>query len=59
MFSKHKVYYSVEMKDGNDFTFVCSYQSFNEAKTKLELLSSTTDNEYRILKIEKDIEQIE
>lgn len=59
MFTKHKVYYTIEVKDDDTFMFVCSYSSFDEAKNKLDELSSLTDNEYRILKIEKDIEQVE
>lgn len=59
MFNKHKVYYSVEMKtDDNSYIFICSYSSFNEAKEKVEELKSTTGNEYRILRIEKDIEEV-
>lgn len=59
MFNKHKVYYSVEMKTEDDsYLFVCSYSSFNEAKEKVEELKSTTGNEYRILRIEKDIEEV-
>lgn len=59
MFTKHKVYYSVEVKDEDTFTFVCSYASFCEAKAKVEELSNSTEKEYRILKVEKDIEEIE
>lgn len=58
MFTKHKIYYSVEMKDDDTFIFVCSYSSFEEAKNKLEELTNSTGNEYRILKIEKDIEEV-
>lgn len=59
MFNKHKVYYSVEVKTEDDsYLFVCSYSSFNEAKEKVEELKSTTGNEYRILRIEKDIEEV-
>ena len=38
MFNKHKVYYSVEVKDDEDDTyiFICSYSTFSEAKQKLD-----------------------
>lgn len=58
MFNKHKVYYSIEMKSDDSYIFVCSYSSFSEAKEKVEELKSLTEKEYRILKIEKDIEEV-
>lgn len=59
MFIKHKVYYSIEMMEDDEFIFICSYSSFDEAKIKLDELASATNKEYRILKVEKDIEQVE
>ena len=59
MFTKHKIYYTIEVKDEDTFNFICSYSSFDEAKNKLDELSSLTDKEYRILKIAKDIEQVD
>lgn len=59
MFAKHKIYYTVEMKtDDSSFQFICSYSTFNEAKVKASELKEHTGNEYRILKIEKDIEEV-
>lgn len=59
MINKHKVYYTLEMKDDDSFIFVCSYATYNEAITKMEELKSETEKEYRILKIEKTVEEIE
>ena len=58
MFEKHKVYYTVEVKSENSFMFICSYSTFNEAKEKVDSLVEQTGNEYRILKIEKDVEEV-
>lgn len=59
MFTKHKVYYTVEVKDSdNTYLFVCSFATFNEASAKVAELKCTTNAEYRILKIEKDIEEV-
>lgn len=60
MFTKHKLYYSVEVKDKDDDTyiFICSYATFTEAKHKLDELESSDDREYRILKVEKSIEEV-
>lgn len=58
MFNKHKIYYAIEVKFDDSFIFVCAYSTFNEAKAKLDELKLQNDNEYRILKIEKDIEEI-
>lgn len=58
MFNKHKVYYSIEVKDEDSFIFVCSYSTYKEAIDKLEELQNLYDKEYRILKVEKDIEEI-
>lgn len=59
MFTRHKIYYTIEMKDDDRFNFVCSYSNYSDAESKLRELRSISDNEYRILKIEKDIEEIE
>lgn len=58
MYSKHKVYYSVEVEDDDTFIFVCAYSTYDEAKERVDELSSSTDCKYRILRIEKDIEEI-
>jgi len=61
MFNKHKVYYSVEVKDEEDDTymFICSYSTFSDAKQKLDELESSNDCKvYRILKVEKSIEEV-
>ena len=59
MFTKHKIYYTIEVKlDDNSYSFVCSYATFNEAKARVDELMSQADREYRILKIEKDIEEV-
>lgn len=59
MFTKHKIYYSVEVKDedNDSFRFICSYATFTEAKQKLDELESNSDREYRILKVEKLVEE--
>ena len=44
--------------DDDSYMFVCSYSSFNEAKTRVEDLKLQTGLEYRILKIEKDVEEV-
>ena len=60
MFTKHKVYYTVEVKqDDMSYLFICSFSTFNEAKDRMNELKTSTNREYRILKIEKDVEQIE
>lgn len=59
MINKHKVYYTLEMNDDDSFIFVCSYATYSEAVTKMEELKSETEKEYRILKIEKIVEEIE
>lgn len=59
MFSKHRIYYTVEIKmDDDSYMFVCSFSTFNEANTKVALLKEQTGATYRILKIEKDIEEV-
>ena len=58
MFTKNKVYYSVEVKDEDSYVFVCSYATFTEARQKLDELESISDREYRILKVEKSIEEV-
>ena len=58
MFTKNKVYYSVEVRDEDSYAFVCSYATFTEARQKLDELESTSDREYRILKVEKSIEEV-
>lgn len=59
MINKHKVYYTLEMKDDDTYIFVCSFSTYSEANTKMEELKSETEKEYRILKIEKIVEEIE
>lgn len=44
--------------DDDTYVFVCSYSTFNEAKSRMETLKSHTGSEYRILKIEKDVEEV-
>lgn len=58
MFTKHKIYYTVEVKEEDSYMFVCSFSSFNEANAKVNELKEQTEKEYRILKIEKDIEEV-
>ena len=60
MFTKHKLYYSVEVKDeeAGTYMFLYSYATFTEAKQKLDELASSSDKEYRILKVEKSIEEV-
>ena len=59
MFTKHKIYYSVEVKEDDDsFRFICSYSTFTEAKKKLDELESSERREYRILKVEKLVEEV-
>ena len=59
MLNKHKIYYTLEVKDEDSFIFVCSFSTYSEAITKMEELKSETEKEYRILKIEKTVEEIE
>jgi len=58
MFTKHKIYYTVEVKTDDSFLFVCSFATFSEANETVSKLKEQTGNEYRILKIEKDIEEV-
>ena len=60
MFTKYKLYYSIEVKDEENgtYTFLYSYATFTEAKQKLDELVSSSDREYRILKVEKFIEDV-
>ena len=58
MFTKHKIYYTVEVKSEDSYIFVCSFSTFSEAVTKMEELKEQTGNEYRILKVEKDVEEV-
>ncbi len=59
MFVKHKIYYTVEVKmDDDSYMFVCSFSTFNEASEKVSSLKEQTGASYRILKIEKDIEEV-
>ena len=46
------------MLSDESYVFVCSYSSFSEAEAKLKELKDQTDADYRILKIEKDIEEV-
>ena len=61
MFVKQKVYYAIEIKDEDDsYRFICSYSSFNEAKEKVDELESSCNNSvYRILRVEKNIEEVQ
>lgn len=62
MFVKSKVYYAIEIKDEDDsYRFICSYSSFNEAKERLDELESSCNNSsvYRILRVEKNIEEVQ
>ena len=63
MFVKSKVYYAIEIKDDDgSYRFICSYSSFNEAKEKvdeLESLCNNNNNLYRILRVEKNIEEVQ
>jgi len=59
MLSKHKIYYTLEMKDDDSFIFICSFSTYSEANAKMEELKSETEKEYRILKIEKIVEEVE
>ena len=58
MFSKHKLYYTIEVQDEDTYMFVCSYSSFDAARDKVNELTLSTGLTYRILKIEKDIEEV-
>lgn len=59
MFIKHRIYYTIEVKlDDDSYMFVCSFSTFNEALDKVEQLKLQTGASYRILKIEKDIEEV-
>lgn len=58
MFTKHKLHYTIEMLSDESYIFVCSYSSFSEAEAKLKELKDQTDADYRILKIEKDTEEV-
>lgn len=58
MFTKHKIYYTVEVKSEDSYIFICSFSTFSEAVAKMEELKEQTDNEYRILKVEKDVEEV-
>lgn len=44
--------------DDDSYMFVCSFSTFNEASEKVESLKEQTGATYRILKIEKDIEEV-
>lgn len=62
MFVKQKVYYAIEIKDEDgSYRFICSYSSFNEAKERLDELESSCNNSnvYRILRVEKNIEEVQ
>lgn len=62
MFVKSKVYYAIEIKDEDDsYRFICSYSSFNEAKEKVDELEASCNNSsvYRILRVEKNIEEVQ
>lgn len=61
MFVKSKVYYAIEIKDDDgSYRFICSYSSFNEAKEKVDELEALRNNNlYRILRVEKNIEEVQ
>lgn len=63
MFEKHRLYYSVEVADEYDdsvYNFVCSYSTFTDAKQKVdELLLQNSEKKYRILKVEKFVEEVQ
>lgn len=62
MFVKSKVYYAIEIKDDDgSYRFICSYASFNEAKEKVDELEALCNNNnlYRILRVEKNIEEVQ
>lgn len=61
MFVKSKVYYAIEIRDEDgSYRFICSYASFNEAKEKVDELESLCNNNlYRILRVEKNIEEVQ
>lgn len=61
MFVKSKVYYAIEIKDDDgSYRFICSYSSFNEAKEKVDELEALCNNNlYRILRVEKNIEEVQ
>lgn len=61
MFVKSKVYYAIEIKDEDgSYRFICSYSSFNEAKEKVDELEALCNNNlYRILRVEKNIEEVQ
>lgn len=59
MFRKHRLYYTIEVRDVEDsYSFLYSYSTYSEAIQKLEELKCNSDREYRILKIEKYIEEV-
>ena len=58
MFTKHKIYYTIEVREEDSFQFVCSFSTYSEAETKVEELKQQTGKEYRILKVEKDVEEV-
>lgn len=59
MFIKNKVYYTVELEEDGTFLFICSFATFNEANDKVEQLKEQNGNSnYRILRIEKNIEEV-
>jgi hypothetical protein len=58
MFTKHKIYYTIEVREEDSFQFVCSFSTYSEAEAKVEELRQQTEKEYRILKVEKDVEEV-
>lgn len=58
MFIKHKIYYTIEVREEDSFQFVCSFSTYSEAEAKVEELKQQTGKEYRILKVEKDVEEV-
>lgn len=60
MLTKHKVYYTIEVRSEEEdiYNFICSFSTFSEAVDKVTKLKEETGLEYRILKVEKDIEEV-
>ena len=60
MFATRRIYYTIEVKlEDDSYMFVCSYATYSEAKETVDKLTASSGNEYRILKIEKDIEEVQ
>ena len=56
---QEEIYYEIKDDDGS-YRFICSYSSFNEAKEKVDELEALCNNNlYRILRVEKNIEEVQ